>query len=67
MADHDRHLPRVGQVSYGEAVESWYRVGMAATPRLSSFAVGYFRLSGQYFSGRMATPVKRFGSEFLTQ
>jgi hypothetical protein len=40
---------------------------MAATPRLSGFADGQFRLSGQYFCWTMATPMKRSGSENLTQ
>ncbi len=75
MTDHDRQLPRVGQVKYdaaksptgdGEAVGVGLQTGMAVRPPLCSFAGTQLRLFGQYSSGRTATPMKRSDSEDLT-
>ncbi len=57
MTDHDQQSPHVGQVSYGEAVGSWHQTAAAVRRRLCSFAGSQFRLSGQYFSWLMATPM----------
>ncbi len=67
MTDRDQQLPHLGQVSYGEAVGSWHQTATAVRPRLCSFAGSQFCLSGQYFSWLMAIPIKRSGSEDLTQ
>ncbi len=44
MTDHDRQLPRVGHVSYGEAVGVGHQAGTAVRPRLRSLAASQFRL-----------------------
>jgi len=67
MTDHDQQLPRFVHANYGEAVGRAHQTGMAARPRLFGFADSQFRLSGQYLSGPMATPMKRSGSDDLTQ
>ncbi len=67
MTDHDQQLPRFAHANYGEAVGRGHQTGMAARPRLLGFADSQFRLSGQYLSGPMATPMKRSGSEDLPQ
>ena len=67
MTDHDRQLPQVGHTKYGEAVGIVPQDRMAARPRLLRFAVSQLRLFGQYFHETMATPMRRSGSEDLTQ
>jgi hypothetical protein len=67
MTDHDRQMQGGGNSGYGEAIGVVLRGGMAATPRLSSFADDQFSLSGQYFRWTMAAPMQRSGSEDLTQ
>ncbi len=67
MTDHDQPLPRVAHTNTARPSEAAHRTRIAAGPCLLGFADSQLCLSGQYLSGPMATPMRRSGSEDLTQ